>query len=219
MKRYNWLKVFSNRFWTSSKTLIDYQNDSRDTLLWKTQPSMDYLFMMLTATWLRTINASIWLCTSLQTSDRNKRAFERKSLERFTKKRVLTEWLTMWATPYVDLVDLFPAVQEDQKALCRAELSTIKKTRDLALLNDIVCKDDDILAAEMKKKMNSRDHVVTDRKAEGNSNMWEGDENAPEMDSKGHNFARFTESESADVHLGDRNREWLVTCLAPAEQY
>ena len=106
----------------------------------------------------------------------------------------------------MDLVDFFPAVQEDQKALCKAELSTIKETRDLALLNDIACKDDDIFAAKMKKEMNSRGHVVTDRKAGGNSNMWAGDENAPGMDSKGHNFARFTGSESADVHLGDRNR-------------
>lgn len=105
-----------------------------------------------------------------------------------------------------DLVDLFPTAQEDQKVLCKAEVSAIEETRDLALLNDIACKDDEILAAEMKKEMNNRGHTVTDWKVEGNSKMWAGDENASAVHSKGHNFARFTVSESADVHLGNVNR-------------
>ncbi|CAL8584989.1 hypothetical protein XPA_010571 [Xanthoria parietina] len=105
-----------------------------------------------------------------------------------------------------DLVDLFPAAQEDQKTLCKAEVSAIEETRDLALLNDIACKDDEILAAEVKKEMNSRGHIVTDWKAGGNSKMWAGDENAPGVNSKGHNFARFELSDSADVHLGNVNR-------------
>ncbi len=105
-----------------------------------------------------------------------------------------------------ELVDLFPAAQEGQKALCKAEVSAIEETPDLALLNDIACKDDEILAAEVKKEMNNRGHIVTDWKAGGNSKMWAGDENAPGVDSKGHNFARFTVSESADVHLGNVNR-------------
>ncbi|KAL8921609.1 MAG: hypothetical protein Q9172_003934 [Xanthocarpia lactea] len=105
-----------------------------------------------------------------------------------------------------DLVDLFPTAQEGQKALCKAEVSAIEETSDLALLNDIACKDDEILAAEVKKEMNNRGHIFTDWKAGGNSKMWAGDDNAPAVDSKGHNFARFTVSESADVHLGNVNR-------------
>lgn len=105
-----------------------------------------------------------------------------------------------------ELVDLFPATQEDQRALCKTEASAISETRDLALLNDIACEDDKMLAAEVKKEMDSRGHTVTDWKAEGNSKMWAGDENAPGVSSKDHNFARFTVSGSADVHLGNVNR-------------
>lgn len=47
----------------------------------------------------------------------------------------------------------------------------IEETRDLALLNDIACKDNKILAAEVKKEMNSRGHIVTDWKAGGNSKI------------------------------------------------
>lgn len=105
-----------------------------------------------------------------------------------------------------ELVDLFPAAQEDQRALCKTEVSAIEETRDLALLNDIISKDDEILAAQVKKEMNSRGHVVTDWKAGGNSKLWAGDDNAPGVVSKSHSFARFTTSESADVHLGNINR-------------
>ena len=103
------------------------------------------------------------------------------------------------------LVELFPAAQEDQKALCETEVSAISQTQDLTLLNDIACEDDKILAAEVKKEMDSRGHHCTDWKADGSSKMWAGDYNASGVKSKGHNFARFTVSDHTDVHLGNRN--------------
>ncbi|KAL8743441.1 MAG: hypothetical protein Q9190_004210 [Brigantiaea leucoxantha] len=105
-----------------------------------------------------------------------------------------------------ELVDLFPAAQEPQRALCKAEVSAIVETRDLLLLNDITSQDDKILAAEVEKEMNSRGHTVSDWKAGGSSKMWAGDENAPGVKSKSHNFSRFEVSGSADVHLGNKNR-------------
>ena len=105
-----------------------------------------------------------------------------------------------------ELVDLFPATQEDQKALCKTEVSAIRETQILSLLNDVACGDDRILAAEVKKEMVSRGHSVTDWKASGNSKMWIGDENASGVNSKGHNVARFTVSDYADVHLGNLNK-------------
>lgn len=113
-----------------------------------------------------------------------------------------------------ELVDLFPAAQEDQKALCKAEVAEICETQDLALLNH-VCECDRMLAAEVEKEMKSRGHSVTDWKAGGNSKMWAGDENAFRVNSKGHSFARFTVSDYADVRLGNMNRgEWLESCPA-----
>ena len=41
-----------------------------------------------------------------------------------------------------------------------------------------------------------------DWKAGGDSKIWLGDDNAFGVNSKGHNFARFTVSDHTDVHLG-----------------
>ncbi len=105
-----------------------------------------------------------------------------------------------------ELVDLFPATQEYQKALCKTEVSAIRETQSLSLLNDVACGDDRILAAEVQKEMEIRGHSVTDWKASGNSKMWVGDENASGVNSKGHNVARFAVSDYADVHLGNLNK-------------
>lgn len=105
-----------------------------------------------------------------------------------------------------ELIDLFLATQEDQRALCKTKVFAISKTHDLALLNDIACENDKMLATKVKKKMNSRDHTVIEWKAEGNSKMWAGDENAPAVSNKGHNFARFIVLDFANVHLENVNK-------------
>ena len=105
-----------------------------------------------------------------------------------------------------ELVDLFPAAKEAQKALCKAEVSAIRETQDLALLHDVACHDDEFLAAEVMKEIDGRGHRVTDWKAGGNPKMWVGDENAFGVNSKGHELARFTLSDYADVRLGNVNR-------------
>lgn len=61
-----------------------------------------------------------------------------------------------------ELVDLFSITQEDQRALCKTKIFAISETRDLALLNDIACEDDKMLAMEVKKEMDSRGHTVID---------------------------------------------------------
>ena len=105
-----------------------------------------------------------------------------------------------------ELVDLFPAAKEAQEALCKAEVSAIRETQDLAVLRDVACHSDEILAAEVIKEIDGRGHRVTHWKAGGNSKMWVGDENAFGVNSKGHEFARFTISDYADVRLGNVNR-------------
>lgn len=104
------------------------------------------------------------------------------------------------------LVDLFPTAQDDQRALCKAEVSAINKSQDLALLNNIACKEDQILSVEITRVLDNRGHNVTDWKADGSSKLWAGDENAFGVESKGHNIARFTSSDHADIHLGNINR-------------
>ena len=105
-----------------------------------------------------------------------------------------------------ELVELFPAIREDQRALCKAEASAIRETQGLTLLNTIVSEDDNLLAAEVKKEMNSRGSYFADWKAEGYSKMWAGDDNAVGVESKSHSFTRFTVSDHSDVHLGNVNR-------------
>lgn len=105
-----------------------------------------------------------------------------------------------------ELVELVPATQEDQRALCKTEVCAISETQDLALLNDIACEDDNMLAAEVKKEMDNRGHSFTDWKASGSAMMWAGDGNAFGVKSKSHSFARFTVSGNANVHLGNVNR-------------
>lgn len=70
------------------------------------------------------------------------------------------------------LVDLFPAAQEDQRALYKTKVSAISATQNLTLLNEIACKDNKILAAEVKKEMDSRSYNVTDWIAGGSMKMW-----------------------------------------------
>ena len=103
------------------------------------------------------------------------------------------------------LVDLFPAVQDDQRALCMTEVSTIGKSRDLALLNNVAGQDDHMFSAEITKELEKRGHNVTDWKADGSSKMWIGDNNAFGVNSKGHNAARFTVSDHANIHIGNVN--------------
>ncbi|KAI4122621.1 MAG: hypothetical protein LQ338_005715 [Usnochroma carphineum] len=105
-----------------------------------------------------------------------------------------------------ELVDLFPAAQEDQKALCNTEVSRVRETQDLRLLKDIACKDDSILAVEVEKEMDSRGHSFTDWKAGGHSKMRAGDENAFGVMRKNHIYTRFEVLDYADVQLGDVNK-------------
>lgn len=79
----------------------------------------------------------------------------------------------------------------------------ISETPDLALLNNLACQDDQILAAEIKRKMDYRGHNITDWKAGGGSKMWAGDNNAFGVTSRSHNFTRFIVFDYADVNLGD----------------
>lgn len=101
------------------------------------------------------------------------------------------------------LVDLFPAVQEHQRMLCKTEVSAISKTEDLILWNNVAYEDDKILAAEVKKEMNRRGHTFTDWKDGGSSKMWAGDDNAIGLKSKSHTFAKFELSDNADIRLGN----------------
>lgn len=58
--------------------------------------------------------------------------------------------------------------------------------------------------------MDYRGHNITEWKADGNSKMWAGDNNAIGVTSKSHNFIRFTVFDYADVNLGDVNKgKWL----------
>ena len=104
------------------------------------------------------------------------------------------------------LVDLFPTAQKDQRALCVTDVSAINKSQDLALLNEVTGKDDQMFSAEITKELEKRGHNVTNWKADGFSKIWAGDDNAFGVKSEGHNFARFTVSDHADIHLGNINR-------------
>ena len=103
------------------------------------------------------------------------------------------------------LVDVFPAAQDDQRALCMTEVSTIGKSRDLALLNNVAGQDDHMFSAGITKELEKHGHNVTDWEADRSSKMWIGDKNASGMNSKGHNAARFTVSDHADIHIGNIN--------------
>lgn len=105
-----------------------------------------------------------------------------------------------------DLVELFPAAQADQRALCKTEVSEVSETQDLVILNAVACEDDKMLAVEVKKEMISRGHIFSDWEAVGSAKMWAGDDNGFGVKSKGHNYARFTVSDDAYVHLGNVNR-------------
>ena len=54
-----------------------------------------------------------------------------------------------------------------------------------------------------KEILNDHGHSITSKKATGSSMVWEGDKDGFRVDSKGHNFARFTVSDHADVHFGN----------------
>lgn len=103
------------------------------------------------------------------------------------------------------MVGLFPATQDDQRALCTTEVSAINNSQDLALLNNVAREDDQMFSAEIIKELEKRGHTVTDWKADGRSKMWIGDKNAFGVNSKGHNAARFTVSDHADIHIGNIN--------------
>lgn len=103
------------------------------------------------------------------------------------------------------LVDLFPAAQDNQRALCTTEVSAISQSQDLALLNNVAREDDQMFSAEITKELEKRGHNVIDWKADGSAKMWIGDKNAFGVNSKGHNAARFTVSDHADIHIGNMN--------------
>ena len=105
-----------------------------------------------------------------------------------------------------ELVELFPATQEHQRALCKAEVSAVSEIQDLALLNEITGDDNTMLAAEVKKEIDSHGHNVTDWEARDGAEVWIGDENvnAIGVRSSGHKAARFTVSGNAHVHIGNR---------------
>ena len=104
-----------------------------------------------------------------------------------------------------DLVDLIPAAQERQRALCKTEVSSINKSQDLLLLNNVAREDDPMFSAEIINELDKRGHNVTDWKADGSSKLWIGDKNAFGVNSKGHVAARFTVSDHADIHIGNIN--------------
>ena len=104
-----------------------------------------------------------------------------------------------------ELLSLFPATQDDQRELCKTELSAIDKSQDLALVRDAACREDQMLSAEITKELEKRGHSVTDWRADGSSKMWIGDKNAFGVVGLGHNAARFTVSDKADIHVGNVN--------------
>lgn len=103
------------------------------------------------------------------------------------------------------LVDLFPATQDNQRALCTTEVSAINKSEDLALLNNVAREDDQMFSTEITKELEKRGHNITDWKADGSSKMWIGDKNAFGVNSKGHDAARFRISDRAEIHIGNVN--------------
>jgi Prion-inhibition and propagation len=105
-----------------------------------------------------------------------------------------------------ELLDLFPAAKDDQVALCKAEVSAIKETEDLVMLEAVIGNDDQVLAGTVADEMQHRGHRVTDWEVKGNAKMWAGDDNAFGVESKSHEYSRFTVSGSADVRLGNVNR-------------
>lgn len=104
------------------------------------------------------------------------------------------------------LVELFPATQEHQRALCQAEVSAISEIQDLALLNEIAGDDNTMLAAEVQREIYSHGHNVTDWELRDGATLSVGDENAFGVRSSGHHAARFTVSGNARVHIGNINR-------------
>lgn len=104
------------------------------------------------------------------------------------------------------LVELFPTTQDNQRALCRAEVSAIEDDRDLVLWKTIACENDNLLEAVVNNEMQNRGHTVTKWKADGKAKMWAGDENEFGVEIKYHHFSEFSVSDDADVRLGNMNR-------------
>ncbi|KAL8719559.1 MAG: hypothetical protein Q9181_008051 [Wetmoreana brouardii] len=104
------------------------------------------------------------------------------------------------------LVGLFPAAQEEQRALCKMEIVKFPQRQDLALLNDIVPGDDQILSGEITRKMAGRGHFYTNLVASENSQVRAGDDNASGMNSRGNVYNGLNASGNSVVHLGNVNR-------------
>jgi Prion-inhibition and propagation len=104
------------------------------------------------------------------------------------------------------LVDLFPSIKDNQRTLCTSEVSAVGETRDLALVQDIASSDDKLLEESLNNEMESRGHIITNWKADGNSTMWAGDDNAFGVTSKSHEISEFSVSDHANVRLGNVNR-------------
>lgn len=105
-----------------------------------------------------------------------------------------------------ELADMFPAVKYRQAALHKTEVSAIQETEDLAMWKTLVGDDDQVLTRTMDDEMQCRRCSVTDWQANGNAKMWAGDDNVFGVESKNHEYKRFTASDSADIHLGNVNQ-------------
>lgn len=110
-------------------------------------------------------------------------------------------------TEFVDrLVDLFPDVKESQTPLCKSELYTIGDAQDLVKLKAIAGTDDQVLQSCAEAELARRGHVVTDWKAEDQTEVWIGDENGSGVESKGHRVSKFSASGSSKVRIGNNNK-------------
>ncbi|KAI4265738.1 MAG: hypothetical protein L6R38_009210 [Xanthoria sp. 2 TBL-2021] len=101
------------------------------------------------------------------------------------------------------LVNLFPAAEDNQRGLCKLEVEAFQKPQELALLNDAAQGDDEILSGEIKRQMETRGHVVTNYSAGGNTSTFIGDDIAFGVEGKSHTFNGFSASGNAVVRLGN----------------
>jgi len=103
-----------------------------------------------------------------------------------------------------ELVDMFPATLEDQKASSKQEIQGLEETQDLALLKE-VAQDDEILMDAVKDLAEQRGHSFQDLVFTGSS-VHAGDINEAGVAGKGHSYTRINVSDRSKVHLGNVNR-------------
>ena len=205
MKRSDWPRVFWSRFWGTFKDAkriserfkkhLTIQNpQSEELLVYNATADMDSDYRRL-----HLKMRQLALKRQKETSSRKKAAWALYEKKRFEG---MIEEVTSFTN---QLVDLFPAAQDDQRALCIADVSVINRSQDLALLQNAIGKGDQMFTNEVKKELEKRGHVVADWKADGSSKMWIGDRNASGVNGNSHHAARFTVSDHADIHIGNFN--------------